>query len=76
MTRANDERQNEWIKDLVADQNVLERIGQLNGVAEELPATGPGPALPLRVTPGRCTGTGSRGFSCEQRVILPVVTSI
>jgi aryl-alcohol dehydrogenase-like predicted oxidoreductase len=38
-SRASDERQNEWIKDLVADQNVLERVDQLNGVAEELDCT-------------------------------------
>jgi len=38
-SRASDERQNEWIKDLVADQNVLECVDQLNGVAEELACT-------------------------------------
>ena len=38
-SRASDERQNEWIKDLVADQNVLERVDQLNSVAEELSCT-------------------------------------
>jgi aryl-alcohol dehydrogenase-like predicted oxidoreductase len=38
-SRASDERQNEWIKDLVADQNVLERVNQLNDVAEELDCT-------------------------------------
>ena len=38
-SRASDERQNEWIKDLVANQNVLERVDQLNGVAEELACT-------------------------------------
>jgi aryl-alcohol dehydrogenase-like predicted oxidoreductase len=38
-SRASDERQNEWIKDLVADQNVLECVDSLNSVAEELNCT-------------------------------------
>ncbi|NCF64266.1 MAG: aldo/keto reductase [Gammaproteobacteria bacterium] len=38
-SRAGDERQNMWIKDLAADQNVLRHIDRLHDVAEEVGCT-------------------------------------
>ena len=38
-SRASDERQNQWIKGLVADQNVLECVDRLHAVAEEVECT-------------------------------------
>jgi aryl-alcohol dehydrogenase-like predicted oxidoreductase len=38
-SRATDDRQNQWIKDLAADQNVLEHIDRLQAVAEEVACT-------------------------------------
>jgi aryl-alcohol dehydrogenase-like predicted oxidoreductase len=38
-SRAADERQNQWIKDLASDQNVLECIDGLNEVSEEVGCT-------------------------------------
>jgi aryl-alcohol dehydrogenase-like predicted oxidoreductase len=38
-SRATDERQNQWIKDLAADQKKLEHIDQLHAVAEEVGCT-------------------------------------
>ena len=38
-SRAGDERQNEWIKDLAANQDVLRHIDRLHEVAEEVGCT-------------------------------------
>jgi voltage-dependent potassium channel beta subunit len=38
-SRASDDRQNQWIKGLVADQNVLEHVDRLHAVAEEVGCT-------------------------------------
>jgi voltage-dependent potassium channel beta subunit len=38
-SRAVDDRQNEWIKDLAADQSVLEHIDRLHAIAEEAACT-------------------------------------
>ena len=38
-SRASDERQNQWIKDLAADQKVLEHIDRLHAVADEVGCT-------------------------------------
>lgn len=38
-SRAGDERQNQWIKDLASDQNMLEHVQQLHAVADEAECT-------------------------------------
>jgi voltage-dependent potassium channel beta subunit len=38
-SRATDERQNQWIKDLAADQKILEHVHQLHEIAEEADCT-------------------------------------